>query len=46
MKVTGQIYTPGNEGSVNVGWGMDGFMEVEIGVFLENLSRKSSFIKI
>jgi hypothetical protein len=46
MKVTGQIYTPGNEGSVLVGWRMYGFMKVDIGVVLENLSRQSSFIKI
>jgi len=42
----GQIYTPGNGGSVNVGWEMDGCMKVDIGLCLENLSRKLGFIKI
>jgi hypothetical protein len=43
MKVTGQIYIPGNKGSVNVGWGIDGFIKVDFGVFLENLSKKFKF---
>ena len=43
MKVTGQIYTSRNEGSVLFEWGMDGFMQDDVGVFFVTSVEKIKF---
>ena len=45
MKVTGKIYTSGDEGSVLFGWGIDGSMKIDIGVILENLLENQVSLK-